>query len=92
MGKYERQLRRNIARAANKQYAMTHSPKETVRHVTARRYSSGRPSYGGANRSSNIRREIGLRVTTVTLCVTCGGVTAEIAALTSLFPLCSCRP
>lgn len=90
MGRYERQLRRNIARASNQRYAATHGSEETKRHITVRRHSSGRPSFGGANRSSNIKREIGLHVTRITPCVTCGGVTAEVAELTSLYTRCIC--
>lgn len=89
LNRKERAQRRQRSQEALDAYRATHSPQETHRHVRAR-YPSGRPSHGGANRSSDIRREIGLHVTHVTLCTACGGVTPEVFALTALFPLCSC--
>jgi hypothetical protein len=77
---------------AIKRYAKTHSAEETKRHVKAMRYPSGRWSRGGANRSANLKREIGVRTIAVTLCVFCGGVTEDVMRLTSLFPLCRCDP
>jgi len=53
-------------------------------------YPSGRPSRGGANRSSNIKRSIGNTTRKVALCGVCGGVSAEIALLTSLWQQCCC--
>lgn len=77
---------------AIKRYAKTHSAEETKRHIKVMRYPSGRWSHGGANRSSNIKREIHKKTTAVTLCLLCGGVTPEIYSLTQLFPLCECGP
>lgn len=54
------------------------------------RYPSGRPSKGGANRSSNIKREINRTTMTVERCPTCRGLTAYYASLTALWPSCSC--
>lgn len=89
LNRNERAQRRQRSAEALAHYRDTHSPEEVKRHVQAR-FPSGRPSRGGANRSSDIKREVRLRVTHVTLCGTCGGVTPEVAALTSLFPLCVC--
>jgi|GEM_PF-4458097 len=77
---------------AIKRYAATHEAAETKRHVKVMRYPSGRWSRGGANRSSNIKRAIREKTTTVTLCLICGGVTREVYSLTQLFPLCECGP
>jgi len=86
----DRAKQRRREQDAIKRYAKTHSAEETKRHVKAMRYPSGRWSHGGANRSSNIKREVHKKTTTVTLCLLCGGVTREIYALTQLFPLCEC--
>lgn len=90
--RYERSVKKRREQAAIKRYAATHSAEETKRHVQAMRYPSGRWSHGGANRSSNIKREIRNKTTAVTLCLLCGGVTPEIYSLTQLFPLCECGP
>lgn len=82
--------KRQRARDEAKRYAATHSAEETKRHLRALRYPSGRWSQGGANRSSNTRREVAKKTIAVTLCVTCGGAPFEVAILTSLFPYCTC--
>ena len=71
-------------------YLASLSDAEAKRHLAAHHYPSGRHSHGGANRSSSMKREVRLRVTHIPLCVACGGVTPEVAAQTSLFPLCVC--
>ena len=55
-------------------------------------YPSGRPSKGGANRSSNTPRERGVSVRRVHPCMTCGGVPTEVTVLTGLWEKCSCQP
>lgn len=75
----------------HKAYVATLTPAEAKAHFTIRKYPSGRGSRGGANRSSNIKREVRLKVRSVELCAACGGVSKEIAALTNLFPECICN-
>lgn len=75
----------------HKAYVATLTPTEAKAHFAIRKYPSGRISRGGANRSSNIKREVGLKVRSVELCVVCGGVSKEIANLTSLFSECTCN-
>src|SRR5260221_181592 len=62
------------------------------RQRRVRNHPSGRPSYGGANRSSNIKREIGLTVIQPSRCLMCDGVAEDVANLTTLFPVCRCGP
>jgi hypothetical protein len=85
----ERSERRRRAHDYLEQYRASHSTEEVRRHVRAR-YPSGRPSHGGANRSSNLRREIRKYTLTVELCLVCGGVTPDVMQLTQLFPACAC--
>lgn len=72
---------------AEKKYLRTLTPEKLKRHLEVRNHPSGRPSYGGANRSSNIKREINLTVTRFTPCSVCGGVTFT----TTLLPHCNCE-
>jgi hypothetical protein len=88
----ERAKIRRRDQEAIKRYASTHSAEETKRHVKAMRYPSGRWSHGGANRSSNIKRVIGERTITVTLCAFCRGVTDDVTHLTTFLPRCHCDP
>ena len=84
--------RRRRTQEELKAYAKTHSEEEFKRHVRARYHPSGRPSRGGANRSSNVKREVRLRVTRFEQCLECGGVTEDVMKLTTLFPVCRCGP
>lgn len=77
---------------AEQRYMATLSREDRERHLNARNHPSGRPSYGGANRSSNVKREIHRHVITVDRCVMCGGVTPDVLKLTTLFPVCRCGP
>lgn len=75
---------------AEKRYLKTLTAEQAKEHLNRRRYPQGQFSRGGANRSAKIARERRLVTKRVTPCLTCGGVTAEIRKLTSLFPLCEC--
>lgn len=48
-------------------------------------YPTGRPSKGGANRSSNTRRVIRETIRKVTICPSCGGVDPEVTELTEMW-------
>lgn len=89
--KRERAERKRRRKEALDWYARTHSAEEFKRHVAVLKYPSGRWSHGGANRSANIKREVRVKTLTIALCNFCGGVSEEVAALTSLFPRCACQ-
>jgi hypothetical protein len=89
LNRKERAQRRQRVQEAMDAYRASHSAEEMKRHRAAY-FPSGRHSHGGANRSSNLRRERAVRIIHVDTCPACGGVTPDVTQLTSLFALCAC--
>lgn len=69
--------------------ANTERIKDSIRGWGGRtgRYPSGRPSRGGANRSSNIKRVIAISTRKVNPCPACGGVSPDVRLLTEVWPV-----